>query len=218
MGEWLKTACVLCVNGCGLEVFVENNQMTKVRPDKENPRSEGYACRKGLKIIHHHHHADRLNHPLKRVGDAFREIPWDQALDEIAEKVTAAVGQHGPRAFAVMGLSSKGCDFRAPFGKAVLAGMGSQYHYRALAQELTGKYWADGRCFGKQYLHTGPDMKETDMLLAVGWNPMMSHHTPQSRRVLTQMSKDPERLLVVVDPRMSETAKIADMHLPIRPG
>jgi len=218
MEQWKKTNCVLCVNSCGLEALVENNQITKVRPDKANPRSEGYVCRKGLNIIHHHHHADRLMHPLKKVGDTFQKISWDRAIDEIAEKLSAIVNTNGPRAFAIMGLTGKGCDFRGVFGKGVLNGLGSQYHYRALAQELTGKFWADGRSFGRQYLHTAPDMKETDMLLIVGWNPMMSQHTPQARRVLTKMGKNPEKLLVVIDPRLSETAKIADIHLPIRPG
>ncbi|MFC1885432.1 molybdopterin-dependent oxidoreductase [Thermodesulfobacteriota bacterium] len=218
MENWEITNCVLCVNGCGLEVRVENNHMVKVRPDKTNPRSEGYVCRKGLNIIHHHDHGDRLMHPLKRVDDTFKKISWDQAFDEIAEKLSTIVDKNGPRAFAVMGLNGKGCDFRGAFGKGVLNGLGSKYHYRALAQELTGKFWADGRSFGKQYLHNAPDMAETDMLLIVGWNPMMSQHTPQARRVLTKMSKNPDKLLVVIDPRLSETAKLADIHLPVRPG
>jgi anaerobic selenocysteine-containing dehydrogenase len=198
--------------------LVENNQIVKVRPDKEHPRSEGYACRKGLNIIHHQHHADRLMHPLKKVGDTFQKISWDQALDEIAVKLAATVNEHGPRSFALMGGDGKGCDLQSGFARGVLNGLGSQYRYRALAQEVTGMFWADGRCFGRQYLHSAPDLQETDMLLAVGWNPMMSHHTPQARRFLKRLGKDPERLLVVVDPRLSETAKIANIHLPIRPG
>jgi anaerobic selenocysteine-containing dehydrogenase len=61
-------------------------------------------------------------------------------------------------------------------------------------------------------------MAETDMLLIVGWNPMMSHHTPQARRILTGFAKYLGKILVVVNPRLSETAKIVDIHLPIRPG
>lgn len=68
MGEWHKTSCVLCPINCGLEVLVEDNRMVKVRPDKDNPRSEGYACRKGLNVPYHQHHAQRLTHPLKRAG------------------------------------------------------------------------------------------------------------------------------------------------------
>jgi anaerobic selenocysteine-containing dehydrogenase len=87
MGVWHKTGCVLCAQNCGLEVFVENNRMMRVRPDRSNPRSQGYACRKGLNVIYHQYPADRLTQPLKRVGDRFENISWDRAADEIAEKM-----------------------------------------------------------------------------------------------------------------------------------
>jgi len=216
--DWKKTSCVFCANLCGLEVRVENNRIVKVRGDKDNPRSEGYVCRKGLNIAYHQHHADRLMHPLKKVGETFERISWDQVIDEIAEKLSAIVNEHGPRSLALMGGFTIGCPSQALFAINVLRGLGSQYSYNALAQELTGRFWIDGKTFGNQGLHTIPHLDETDMLLVVGWNPMMSHHTPQARRVLTQFGKNPDKLLVVVDPRISETAQIADIHLPIRPG
>ena len=216
--DWEKTTCVLCANLCGLEVRVENNRIVKVHGDKDNPRSEAYVCRKGLNIQYHQHHADRLMHPLKKVGEAFERISWDQAIDEIAEKLSTIVNEYGSRSFALMGAGTISCVQQGFFAINVLRGLGSQYYYNALAQELTGRFWADGKTYGNQALHTIPHLDETDMLLAVGWNPMMSHHTPQARRVLTKFGKDPDRLLVVVDPRISETAKIADIHLPIKPG
>ena len=87
MGEWHKTGCILCAQNCGLEIFVENNRMTKVKPDKSNPRSQGYACRKGLNVVYHQYPPDRLTQPLKRVGDRFTPVSWDQAVDEIAASV-----------------------------------------------------------------------------------------------------------------------------------
>ena len=216
--DWKKTTCVLCANLCGLEVRVENNRIVKVRGDKDNPRTEGYACRKGLNIIYYQHHADRLMHPLKKVGDTFERISWDQAIDEIAEKLSTIINEHGPRSLALMGGGTIGCVSQGILAVNVLGSLGSQYFYNALAQELTGRYWADGKTYGNQSLQVTPHLDETDMLLAFGWNPMMSHHTPQARRVLTKFSKDPDKLLVVVDPRISETAKIADIHLPIKPG
>lgn len=218
MGKWDKTSCVLCGNSCGLEVLVENNGIVKVKPDKDNPLSQGYVCRKGLNIAYHQHHADRINYPLKKAGNSFERISWDQALEEIAEKLKSIIGEHGSRSFAYMGGLSLGCRFESAFGKPVMKGLGSQYMYNALAQELTGKYWVDGKVFGKQYLNTKPYLEESDMLLAIGWNPMMSHHIPRSRPVMTELGKNPDKLLVVIDPRRSETAKVADMHLAIRPG
>jgi len=64
--SWIKTSCCLCLQGCGLEVLTKNNRIVKVRPDKANLRSKGYACRKGLKIAHFQHHRQRLDHPLKK--------------------------------------------------------------------------------------------------------------------------------------------------------
>lgn len=218
MGQWKKTGCVMCAQNCGLEVLVEDNRIIRTRPDKENLRSEGYACRKGLNIAYHQHHAQRLTHPLKRVGDGFEKISWDQALGEIAEKLRDIIDRHGPRSLAYMGGGGQGCHFEAAFGVRLLRGLGSQYHYSALAQELTGFFWVQGRTAGKQYLTFVPDDRETDLLLVIGWNPWMSHQIPQARRLINRLSKDSDKLLVVIDPRRSETAQRADIHLPVRPG
>jgi len=218
MEKWQKTGCAMCAQNCGLEVLVEDNRMVKVRPDKDNPRSEGYACRKGLNVIYHQHHKQRLTHPLKRVGDKFERISWSQAVDEIADKLKAILEKHGPKSLAYMGGGGQGCHFEAAFGVRLIRELGSHYHYNALGQELTGSYWVWGRALGRQNLIVGPDHHNTDMLLAVGWNGMMSHQMPQARKFLTRFAKDPNKLLVVIDPRRSETAKIADIHLPVRPG
>ncbi|MCA1988858.1 MAG: molybdopterin-dependent oxidoreductase, partial [Desulfarculus sp.] len=219
MGTWHQTGCVLCAQNCGLRVLVEDNRIVKSRPDPANPRSQGYACRKGLNLAHHQHHAQRLTHPLKRNAQGgFDPIPWDQAITEIAEKLRAIVGQHGPRSLAYMGGAGQGCHLEAAFGVRLLRALGSRYHYNALAQELTGHFWAGGRFLGRQYLGTLPDEERTELLLAWGWNGWMSHQMPQARRVLERLSRDPDRLLVVIDPRRSETAQKADLHLAICPG
>ena len=145
-------------------------------------------------------------------------MSWDQAISEIAARLKAIVEEHGPRSLALMGGGTLGCMSQGPFSVGLLRAMGSQYFYNALAQELTGRYWADGESFGNQNRHTRPDLEHTDMVLMVGKNPMMSHHSPRARKHWPAFSKDPDNILVVVDPRLSETAKLADIHLPIRPG
>ena len=113
MKEWQKTSCILCAQNCGLEVLIENNRMTKVKPDRENPRSEGYACRKGMKILNYQNQDGRLTTPLKRVGDQFEAITWDQAIDEIAAGMRKLVDTNGPKCLAYMGASSQGGHFEA---------------------------------------------------------------------------------------------------------
>jgi anaerobic selenocysteine-containing dehydrogenase len=218
MGTIHKTGCVLCAQNCGLEVEVENNRIVKVKPDKSNVKSEGYFCRKGMNIAYHQHNADRLRYPLKRVGESFERISWDQAIDEIASKLKSITGQYGPRSFAYMGGGGQGCHLEAAFGLRLMRGLGSQYQYSALAQEFAGAFWVCGRTHGRQYLHDQPDVSNTDVLLVLGWNGMQSHQIPQAPRQLQRLSRDPDKMLIVVDPRLSETAKIADIHLPIRPG
>lgn len=216
--SWKKTACVLCANGCGLEVGVKNNRIVKVRGDKESPISEGYVCRKGLNIAYHQHNADRLLYPLKKVDDKFERISWDQAISEISEKLKAIIDQHGPRTVSSLVGGGEFSFLSAPFPVRLVRRLGSRYNYSAANQEFSGRYWAHGLTLGSQNIQLQSDFENCDMLMLVGKNSMMSHHFPQARRRLTKMSKDPDRLLVVVDPRVSETARIADIHLEIRPG
>jgi anaerobic selenocysteine-containing dehydrogenase len=218
MVEWKKTGCVLCAQNCGLEVRVENNRITKVKPDRDNPRSQGYACRKGLNVIYHQYPGDRLTEPLKRVGDGFEPVTWREAMEDISHKINSLVGTHGPRSLAYMGGSAQGGNFEAAFGVSLLRGLGSQYYYSSAGQEFSGSWWVFGRMLGKQYNIAIPHEEAAEMLVGWGWNGMMSHQMPQARKVLKGFSKDPERLLVVVDPRKSETAAIANIHLAVRPG
>ncbi|HHO76826.1 MAG TPA: molybdopterin dinucleotide-binding protein [Deltaproteobacteria bacterium] len=218
MGQWHKTGCVLCAQNCGLEILVEDNRMVKVRSDRSNPRSQGYACRKGLNVIYHQYPADRITEPLKRVGDTFIPISWDQAMDEIADKMKGLVETHGPRCLAYIGASSQGGHFEAAFGLSILRAMGSQNFYSSAGQEFSGCWWLFGRMLGKQYNLAGPDEHASEMLVGWGWNGMESHQMPRAPKVLREFSQNPEKILVVVDPRKSETAAIANIHLPVRPG
>ena len=194
---------------------MEDGRMVQVRPDKDNPRSGGYACRKGMKILKYQYPEGRLTSPLKRVGDGFTAISWEQATEEIAAKMRNLVDAHGPRCLAYMGAGSQGSHFEAAFGLSLLRSLGSQYLYSSAGQEFSGAWWVFGRMLGKQYNITIPDEQETEMLVGWGWNGMQSHQIPQAPRVLTGMAKNPGKLLVIIDPRKSETARIADIHLPV---
>ncbi len=218
MSEWKKTGCALCAQNCGLEVLVENNRIVKVRGDKSNPRSQGYICRKGRNIAHFQHHEQRLKYPLKKVNGEFVRISWDQAISEIAARLKEIRDKYGPRSIAYMGGGGQSCHFEAAFGVRLLRGLGSRYHYSALGQELTGHFWVQGRVLGRQYLGTVPDEENADMLVAIGWNGMESHQMPRAPLVLRKFANDPDKILAVIDPRRSETAQIADLHLALRPG
>jgi len=219
MGEWKKTSCVLCYHNCGLEVQTEGHRITKVRADKAHPRTMGYICRKGAKLAHYQDNKERLLHPMKREGDRLVKISWDQAITEIAETLKGIVEEHGPRSLAYMGGGGQGCHTEAGFGRTLLTALGSQYHYSALAQELTGYYWINGRAFGRQNLHTGPDLDRAKNFLVIGWNGYVSNAgVNRARSRIEDFAEDPERKLIVVDPFLSETARRADIHLRLRIG
>ena len=218
MKEWKKTSCVLCSNNCGLEVITEGSKIVQVRADKENPRSQGYLCRKGANIAYFQNNPERLKFPLKRVVGRLERVSWGEALDEVAAKLKEIVVTHGPRSVAYMGGGGQGCHFEAAFGVRFLHGLGSRNHYSPLAQELTGFFWVGGRAFGRQYMHAFPDVHGSDFLVFWGANPMVSHDIPRAPLVLRNKKKEPGFLMAVVDPRVTETAKLADFHLQLRPG
>ena len=103
MGEWKKTQCNMCAVSCGLELEVENNKIISVRPDKDSPKSKNYCCRKGRAVKYYQDNAERLDYPLKRVGDEFVRISWEQAYSEIGAKAKEILDKYGPRTFAIVG-------------------------------------------------------------------------------------------------------------------
>jgi len=218
MSEWKKTSCVLCAQNCGLEVITEGSKILKVRADRENPRSRGFICRKGASVAYFQNNPERLKYPLKRVGSRFERISWRQALDEIAAKIKEIRDIHGPRSIAYMGGGGQGCHFQSLFGLPLLRGLGSYNHYSALAQEHTGLFWVEGKAFGRQNLHSSPDVDGSDLFVCWGSNPMMSNRFPRAPLVIREKKKEPGFVLGVVDPRDTETAKLADIHLQLRPG
>jgi len=189
-----------------------------VRPDKDCPRSEGYTCRKGMNVAHFQSHAERLTHPLKKVGDGFEKISWEQATEEIAAKLKELLDAHGPRCLAYMGGGGQACHFEAAFGTRLLRALGSRYHYSALAQELTGFFYVQGEAYGRQYLAAHPDAEHTDILVFWGSNAWRSHGMNRARPIISKISKDPDKLLVVIDPCLTDTAQRANIHLRPRPG
>jgi anaerobic selenocysteine-containing dehydrogenase len=219
MTEWKRTFCALCYHNCGLEIQTQGHRIIKVRPDKNHPRTKGYICRKGTKIPHYQDNKERLTHPLKREGDRFVKISWERAIAEIAERLKDILGRHGPRSLAYMGGGGQGCHVEAAFGRNLLMGLGSQYHYSPVAQELTGLFWVYGRAYGRQNLHLGPDLDRARNFLVMGWNGYVSNAgVNRARSRIDEFAKGPGRRLIVVDPFVSETAKRANMHLKIRMG
>jgi anaerobic selenocysteine-containing dehydrogenase len=217
--KWLKTACNICYVNCGVEVMVDQGRITKVRGDRENPKSQGYLCNKAARIPYYAHHKDRLTSPLRRRADGgFDEIDWDTAISEIAAKLRDLVERHGGKSLALYGGGGQGNHAGGAYVTAFLRALGSRSIFNALSQEKTGDFWVNGHMFGSQTCHTAEDVHHCDLLFVIGANPWIAHGFPNARDHLNQIKKDPNRRMIVIDPRRSETADMADLHLAVRPG
>ena len=181
--------------------------------------SQGYTCQKALRLDYYQNGRSRVTRPLRRRADGtFEEISWETAVAEIAARIKAIRKAHGGHAFAYYGGGGQGNHLGGAHSGSLRVAMGTRYVYTALAQEKTGGFWVDGKLFGDQACHPTEDVEHADFLMVIGANPWQSHGFPKARQVLQEIAKDPRRTLVVVDPRRTETAERADIHLAVRPG
>lgn len=213
------TACILCPENCGLLVEVEGERLTSIRGNPDHPHSKGYLCQKAARLDHYQNHRDRLDTPLKRRRDgSYFAISWDQAIAEIAARLRVLRDTHGGRSLAYYGGGGQGNHLGGVYGSSLRAAMDTPYIYSALAQEKTGDFWVNGELFGRQTCHVAHGVELADFVIFLGTNPWQSHGFPRARKVLEEIQRDPARTMVVIDPRRTETARMADIHLQLRPG
>ncbi len=219
MSEWASTSCIICSINCGLKVRAEEGRIVAIRGDRDHPTSKGYLCEKARALDHYQNGADRITSPLRRREDgSFEEVDWETAIREVAGRLAAVRDAHGGESIFYYGGGAQGNHLGGVYGRVTRSVLGSVYTSNALAQEKTGEFWVDGQLFGRARCHTSPDFEHADVAVFVGKNPWQSHGFPRARVILKQIAKDPERTMIVIDPRRSETAAMADIHLQVRPG
>ena len=217
--QWHKSACILCSINCGVELKVEGRDITRVRGDKATPSSEGYTCEKGLRLDFYQNDPQRLTSPMRRREDGtYEPVDWDTAIAEVAARFGDVITEHGGDKIMFYGGGSQGNHLGGGYGAATRAALGIRYASNALAQEKTGEFWVDGQLFGKPSCHTTGDYHNAEVAVFWGKNPWQSHGFPQARRILKAIANDDTRKLIVVDPRRTETAELADIHLQLKPG
>jgi len=218
-GEWVHSACILCSINCGIEVQLDGRRFARIRGDKAHPGSQGYTCEKALRLDHYQNARDRLTTPMRRrPGGGFEPIDWDTAIREIAERLTRVRDTYGGQTIFYYGGGGQGNHLGGAYSAATRRALGSIFSSNALAQEKTGEFWVDGQLFGRPRCHTTGDYEHAEVAVFVGKNPWQSHGFPRARAVLRAIAGDPARALVVIDPRRTETAELADYHLQVRPG
>ena len=221
MAETRYSFCRLCPATCGIRVEVENGRAVKVIGDKDNPSTYGFTCKKGRTIPEQHYNPARLLQPVRRRADGTHEpISSETALDEVAARLREIVGRHGPRSVAIYAGTFQ---MMVPIGQALaknfLHKLGSPFWYcsgtidqpgKPVAAALHGMWDAGGYPFD-----------HSDRWMLLGANPLISMWGGLSgfnpARSLKE-AKERGLKLIVVDPRRSECADQADIHLQIRPG
>ena len=217
--DWQPTACNLCYANCGILVKTggpDGRSIIKVKGDRDHPASRGYICNKAAQINFYQSAKDRIAQPQRRRADGgYEAISWDVAIQEIAQKMAAIKETHGGDKIFRYGGGGQGNHLGGSYFSSVSKALGMRFQSNALAQEKTGYAWMMGRMFGT---NVHGEMEHTQCLFIVGKNPWQSNSIQRARVLLKEVSQDPERTLIVVDPRRTESAELADIHLAVKPG
>ena len=219
-----RTVCKVgaCEPFCGLEVDVDDGRMVGVRPDAAHPITAGYACIKGMQVAAYQNDPDRLLQPVRRGTAGWEDVGWDTATQEIGRRLRAIRDAHGPQAIATYwgnAADSVAISLTNTFCHA----FGSPNSFNVLSLEYTDRGAVAQRVLGNENLILQPDAGRARFALLLGTNPLVTNGMTllQRRPRISGDIKAIQRAggkVVVVDPRRTETVKVADEHVAIRPG
>lgn len=218
----VKSVCRICIGTCGTTLTVANGKVTSIRGDKAHPLSRGYACIKGLNAHNAMHSADRILNPLKRNrAGGWDIISFEQALDEIAAKMAQIIEEEGPESAALFkGTQAYLNVTAAPMLEHFQSAIGSPSFFTTMTIDQSAKFVGYNRIgmWGAPQHH----FHDSEVVMLVGANPLVSLSVqgviPFNMTKQFQDAKSRGMKLIVIDPRITETAKLADVHLQLRPG
>lgn len=214
--------CNLCEAMCGLAIDVEGGRITSIKGDPDDPLSRGHLCPKGVALQDVHEDPDRLRQPMRRTASGWEPVAWEEALDEAARGLHRVQSEYGSDAVATyLGNPSVHNLGALMFGPLLLRMLHTRNSYSATSVDQLPSHVAALLMFGHRMLLPIPDVDRTEYLLIVGANPIASGGSLMSAPgigVRLEAIQKRGGKVVVVDPRRTETARVADEHLFIRPG
>jgi len=214
--------CPLCEACCGLEIKVSDGRVTSIRGHAEDVLSRGYICPKAVALKDLHEDPDRLRTPLIKRNGIFEAATWEAAFAEIERRLPAIRAAHGRDAVAVAvgNPSAHKIGLLTYFGKLARA-LGTKNVFSASTLDQMPKQLASGWMFGHWLSVALPDITHTNFLLVLGANPVVSNGSmwtvPDFRGKARALQARGGKM-VVIDPRRTETAALADAHHFIRPN
>ena len=230
MGEQLVEkrigVCNLCEAICGLELTIEGRDVVGVRGNPDDPLSRGHICPKGVAIADVYADPDRLRRPVRRVGEGsdarWQEIGWDEAFDLVADNLARVIEEHGDDAFGIyLGNPNAHSLGSMTHGTAMFKSFRTKNRFSATSVDQLPHQLVAHLMFGHQLFLPIPDIDRTQWFLVVGANPMASNGSLMTVPDFPQRARDLRARggrMVVLDPRRTETARIADEHHFVRPG
>jgi len=214
--------CHLCEAMCGVAIEVQDGHIQSIKGDAEDPLSQGYICPKATALQDLHEDPERLRKPVRKTADGWQEMEWDEAFDLVADRLHRVRTEHGRNSIgAYLGNPNVHNHGALIAGMPFLQALGTQNRFSATSNDQLPHMLASLEMFGHQVLFPIPDIDRTDLFMCIGANPMASNGSlmsvPDFRGRIKSLKARGGKL-VVIDPRRTETAKIADEFHFIRPG
>ncbi len=209
----VKTLCRMCDDRCGIDVHLNGDRIVKIEGDKSHVWNRGRLCIKGSHGAEMFNSPERLKKPLKRTGNGFVEIPLEQALDEIAEKIREIQTRYGPRAVGVWKGEGVGFAQQEELARRWIHAIGSPNYFSNDSACFASRWIGNGLVLGPQGFQA--DVDNADCLIYWGQNPPNSHPnvTQQINRARARGAR-----LIVIDVRFTQIARLADLFVQVRPG
>ncbi|NOR28390.1 MAG: molybdopterin-dependent oxidoreductase [Lutibacter sp.] len=214
--------CNLCEAMCGLEIKHKNNTIISIKGDKKDELSNGHICPKATALKDVYTDKNRLKTPIKRTNNGWKSITWNEAYDEIETELKRIQTKYGKNAIgSYRGNPTVHNTGLMLFGTPFLQSLGSNQKYTATSVDQLPHHFASLHMFGHYLMFPIPDIDRTDFMLIMGGNPAVSNGSimtaPDFSNRLKAIKKRGGKV-VVVDPRFTETSKIATSHFYIKPA
>ena len=213
--------CSLCEAHCGILVTVEGDRVARIEGNPDDVLSRGYICPKATAMGGLHHDPDRLRTPVRRVGDRFEPIGWDEAFEEIGRRLRAIRREHGASAIGMYLGNPAAHSTSGLYGILLRVALMTRNFYSASSIDQFPQEFAAWQMFGSNVLMPVADIDRTDRLVILGANPAVSNGSvttmPNARGRIKDVRQRGGKV-VVIDPRRTETARLADEHVAVVPG
>lgn len=211
--KWVKSTCGYCSVGCGMELGVRDGKVVSVRGNPNHPVNLGKLCPKGLAEHYVLDAKDRAKYPLLRRNDQLERVGWDEALDTMVDRFRAVQRKHGPGSVGVISTGQLLTEEFYALGKLVQLGFGTSNYDGNTTLCMSTAVAGYKRSFGSD----GPpgayaDMETADVILLIGANVAENHPI-----LCTRLEANKNKTMIVADPRVTKTAMMADVFLPLKP-